>query len=131
MLKQFVSSVNPIYKALSGTKSEMLNNIREVCAQPDFWSPTNAHEKLCAPENMSPIEDLINRIINEDTTYAKQPLELRNQRTYAMKSGVNGLLDVARTMYKEATEDVYQHFTELGRKLAPEMFYRINRADYT
>ncbi len=30
MLKQFVSSVNPIYVALSGTKSEMLNNIREV-----------------------------------------------------------------------------------------------------
>jgi len=39
-------------------------------------------------------------MINEDTNYAKQPLELRNQRTYAVKSGVNGLLDVARTVYK-------------------------------
>jgi DNA mismatch repair protein MSH4 len=55
-------------------------------------------------------------VINEDTTYAKQPLELRNQRTYAVKSGVNGLLDVARTTYKEATEDAYQHCTELGRQ---------------
>jgi DNA mismatch repair protein MSH4 len=53
-------------------------------------------------------------MINEDTTYAKQPLELRNQRTYAVKSGVNGLLDVARTTYKEAMEDVYQHSNELG-----------------
>ncbi len=70
---------------------------------------------------MSPVQEIINRTINEDTTYAKQPLELRNQRTYAVKSGVNGLLDVARTMYKEATEDVYQHFTELGRKLSPEI----------
>ena len=63
-----------------------------------------------------PIQDLINCVINEDTTYARQPLEFKNQRTYAVKSGVNGLLDVARTMYKEATEDVYQHYTELGRK---------------
>lgn len=55
-------------------------------------------------------------MINEDTTYAKQPLELRNQRTYAVKSGVNGLLDVARTTYKEATEDAYHHCTELGQE---------------
>jgi DNA mismatch repair protein MSH4 len=59
---------------------------------------------------------LIDEVINQDTTYAKQPLELRNQRTYAVKSGVNGLLDVARTTYNEATEDAYQHCTELGRQ---------------
>jgi len=59
---------------------------------------------------------LIDEVINEDTAYAKQPLELRNQRTYAVKSGVNGLLDVARITYKEATEDAYQHCTELGRQ---------------
>lgn len=71
--------------------------------------------QLCAPENTVPIQDLIRSIINEDTTYAKQPLELRNQRTYAVKSGVNGLLDVARTTYKEAMEDAYQHAAELSR----------------
>jgi DNA mismatch repair protein MSH4 len=101
MLKQFVNSVNPVYEALTGTGSVMLNNIRE----------------LCAPENVAPVQELINRVINEDTTYARQPLELRNQRTYAVKSGVNGLLDVARTTYKEATEDAFQHSTELSRML--------------
>ncbi|KAJ4411101.1 MutS protein msh4 [Didymella pomorum] len=100
MLKQFVSSVYPVFEALTGARSSMLNNIRE----------------LCAPENISPIQDLIDEVINEDTTYAKQPLELRNQRTYAVKSGVNGLLDIARTTYKEATEDAYQHCTELGHE---------------
>ncbi|KAH9867382.1 hypothetical protein IAQ61_007974, partial [Plenodomus lingam] len=98
MLKQFVGTVNPIYEALTGTTSTMLNNIRE----------------LCAPENVAPIQELINRVINTDTTYAKQPLELRNQRVYAVRSGVNGLLDVARTTYKEATEDAYQHSIELS-----------------
>ncbi|OSS53507.1 hypothetical protein B5807_01544 [Epicoccum nigrum] len=100
MLKQFVSSVNPVFEALTGARSSMLINICE----------------FCAPENVSPIQDLIDEVINQDTTYAKQPLELRNQRTYAVKSGVNGLLDVARTTYKEATEDAYQHCTELGQE---------------
>ena len=30
MLKQFVNSVNPVFEALTGTASTMLNNIREV-----------------------------------------------------------------------------------------------------
>ncbi|RAR01227.1 DNA mismatch repair protein MutS [Stemphylium lycopersici] len=100
MLKHFVNSVNPVFEALTGTGSIMLHNIRE----------------LCAPENVAPVQELIGRLINEDTTYARQPLELRNQRTYAVKSGVNGLLDVARTTYKEATEDAYQHSTELSQE---------------
>jgi DNA mismatch repair protein MSH4 len=100
MLKHFVGSIKPIYEALTGTGSSMLNNIRE----------------LCAPENVTPIQELIARVINEDTTFARQPLELRNQRVYAVKSGVNGLLDVARTTYKEASEDAYQHCTELSRR---------------
>lgn len=100
MLKHFVGSINPVYEALTGTRSSMLNNIRE----------------LCAPENVSPIQELIDCVINEDATFARQPLELRNQRVYAVKSGVNGLLDVARTTYREASEDAYQHCTELSRR---------------
>ncbi|KAH9860689.1 hypothetical protein J1614_012021 [Plenodomus biglobosus] len=88
-----MGAVNPVYESLTGTTSTMLNNIREV------WQ-----------------SHLIDRVINTDTTYAKQPLELRNQRVYAVRSGVNGLLDVARTTYKEATEDAYQHSTELSGK---------------
>jgi DNA mismatch repair protein MSH4 len=111
MLKHFVGSVNPIFEALTGTGSSMLGNIRE----------------LCSPENVAPIQELIDRVINEDTTYARQPLELRNQRVYAVKSGVNGLLDVARTTYKEASEDAYQHCSELSRKsfhyVARELLY--------
>jgi len=97
MLKQFVNSVYPVYEGLIGARSAMLINIRE----------------LCAPENVVPVQQMINRVINEDTTYAKQPLELRNQRTYAVKSGVNGLLDVARKTYSESMQDAYDHSKEL------------------
>lgn len=44
----------------------------------------------------------------------KTPLDLRNQRTFAVKSGINGMLDVARQTYKELTEEIHQHVDELN-----------------
>lgn len=97
-LKQFVSLVKPVFEALTGSRSDMLVSIRSIC---DY-------------ENVEPVQELIDRTINEGTAYAKQPLDFRNQRTYAVKSGVNGLLDVARQTYKEAMTDALQHIAELG-----------------
>ena len=97
MLKQFVILIRPVFEALTGARSTMLQEIRD----------------LCSTENIDPVHDLINEALNEDTTYASQPLDLRNQRTYAVRSGVNGLLDVARQTYKEAMTDALQHITDL------------------
>lgn len=36
---------------------------------------------------------------------------------YAVKAGVQGLLDVARTTYKEATDDLHKHVEELNAEL--------------
>ncbi|KAF2759205.1 hypothetical protein EJ05DRAFT_510051 [Pseudovirgaria hyperparasitica] len=100
MLKQFVNAVNPVYEALASARSSMLLHICE----------------LCAPLNLDPLIQLIDTVINEDTTYSKQPLELRNQRTYAVRSGINGLLDVARQTYKEANDDAYDHAAQLAEE---------------
>ncbi len=82
MLKQFVGLIKPVFEALAGSRSSMLQDIRN----------------LCATENVEPVQDLINDVINEDTTYAHQPLDLRNQRTYAVKSGVNGVRTFPRNL---------------------------------
>lgn len=100
MLKQFVMLIQPVFEALTGARSMMLQEIRN----------------LCSAENIIPVQDLITEALNEDTTYAKQPLDLRNQRTYAVRSGVNGLLDVARQTYKEAMTDALQHITDLAEE---------------
>ncbi|KAM0690703.1 hypothetical protein Q7P36_009472 [Cladosporium allicinum] len=97
MLKKFVMLIRPVFESLTGARSTMLQEIRD----------------LCSTENIDPVHDLINEALNEDTTYASQPLDLRNQRTYAVRSGVNGLLDVARQTYKEAMTDALQHITDL------------------
>ncbi|KAF2480700.1 muts domain V-domain-containing protein [Neohortaea acidophila] len=97
MLKQFVSLIPSVFEALTGSRCSMLHEIRG----------------LCNPDHIDPIRKLINDVINEDVTFAKKPVELRNQRSYAVRSGVNGLLDVARQTYHESMNDAYQHVTEL------------------
>lgn len=100
MLKQSVMLVQPVFEALTGARSVMLQEIRN----------------LCSPDNIDPVQALISEALNDDTTYASQPLDLRNQRTYAVRSGVNGLLDVARQTYKEAMTDALQHIADLGEE---------------
>jgi DNA mismatch repair protein MSH4 len=97
MLKQFVSLIKPVFEALTGARSSMLEGIRN----------------LCASENIDIIQELIDNVLNKDTAYAKQPLDLRNQRTYAVRAGVNGLLDVARQTYRESMIDAYEHIDDL------------------
>ncbi|KAL8912148.1 MAG: hypothetical protein Q9171_002782 [Xanthocarpia ochracea] len=115
-LKQYVKSVPAVFEALATVKSELLLHINE----------------LCAPERMAYVQNLIDETINEDITYQSQPLDLRNQRTYAVKSGVNGLLDVARQTYKEANADAYQLVTDLGQthSIALELKYDTARQYY-
>jgi DNA mismatch repair protein MSH4 len=64
------------------------------------------YEKLADPL-LDLILEKIELSINEDITYQKKALGLRNQRCYAVKSGFNGLLDVARRTYKEATDSYF------------------------
>ena len=113
MLKHFVNAIPAVCDALAGVTSELLRQVVDVRCAPYVIAIANVKQH-CHPENIDPVRDLIDTVINEDITFAKSPLELRNQRTYAVKSGVNGLLDVARQTYKEASEDAYHHVEELG-----------------
>ncbi|EMR86098.1 putative dna mismatch repair protein msh4 protein [Botrytis cinerea BcDW1] len=97
MLKSFAQSISPVFESLSGARSELLVQIRNNCRT----------------EAVNSTIQFIDEVINEDVTYQKTPLDLRNQRTYAVKAGVSGFLDVARQTFKEATEDVHQHVTEI------------------
>jgi len=69
MLKTFVESALKLYETLAGARSELILEIR-------------GH--MC-PENINPTIQLIAEVINDDVTYQKAPLDLRNQRTYAVK----------------------------------------------
>jgi DNA mismatch repair protein MSH4 len=97
MLKSFAQAVAPVHDALALARSKLLADIRNVCH----------------PSNIGPILKTIAEVIHEDAAFAKGPLDLRHQRTYSVRSGLNGLLDVARQTFKEATDDVHQHLASL------------------
>lgn len=72
ILKEFVHSTQPVYNALTGAESELLQHIRE----------------LLRPEKIKPTIDLIDAAFNTDVAYAKQPLALRQQREYAVRVSI-------------------------------------------
>lgn len=102
MIKNFVVSVPGLFESLTAARCDLLVEIRSHCR----------------PRITSPVLEQIAEVINDDVTSAKKPLDLRNQRVYAVKSGLHGLLDVARTTFKEANDDVIQHVETLNEELS-------------
>ena len=69
MLKTFLEKVAVIFKALEPATGALLLKIRD----------------LCSPDIVDPPLALIMATIEPNVTYVKSPLELRNQRTFAVK----------------------------------------------
>ena len=44
-------------------------------------------------------------VIHHGAQYQKGHLNMRNQKCFAVKSGINGILDAARRTYSELIED--------------------------
>lgn len=61
-----------------------------------------------------PILLMIRKVIEADVTYMKSPLDLRNQRAFAVKSGINGFLDAARKGYTELTKHINKYSIDIG-----------------
>ncbi|KAK7427073.1 MutS protein msh4 [Neonectria magnoliae] len=98
MVKSFLEAIPELYAALEPATSALLVKIRD----------------LCRPEIRRRTLDTIRKTIEADVTYMKSPLDMRNQRTFAVKAGISGMLDVARQTYKELTEEIHKHIDELN-----------------
>lgn len=69
MIKKFLELASGLYEALEPVESALLCRIRD----------------LCCPEILNPPLSLILDTIQPDATHVKNPLDLRNQRTFAVK----------------------------------------------
>lgn len=90
-------------------------NLRKLLWQVDLECTllTEARE-VFSHECIDQIEQLISNYINEDCVWASSPLQLENQRCYAVKSGTNGLLDVSRQIYKNVMDEITNEIEELS-----------------
>ncbi|KAI9139759.1 DNA mismatch repair protein Msh4 [Paraphysoderma sedebokerense] len=91
-VKHTLELIKVLRVSLNSVRSELLKAVRKILHDP----------------SLDYITTQIDHVINPDITLQKSPLGLRNQRCYAVKSGFNGLLDVARQTYKETTNDIYE-----------------------
>lgn len=100
MIKGFLEAILGLHAALRPATSSLLSKARDIC------SIRSANEMLTR----------IKKYIEDDVTYAKSPLDLRNQKAYAVRPGVSGFLDVSRQTYKELTGAIHDHVDELNSK---------------
>jgi DNA mismatch repair protein MSH4 len=54
------------------------------------------------------MEQAINALITESTSFSKSVHEMRHQECFALRTGVHGLLDVSRKTFLQTVEDLYQ-----------------------
>ncbi|KAF5677578.1 dna mismatch repair msh4 [Fusarium heterosporum] len=118
MIKSFLECIPELYTVLSPATSDLLVKIRE----------------LCRPEKASRSLNKIRQTIEPDVTYMKSALDLRNQRTFVVKAGISGMLDVARQTYKELTEEIHKHLEALNASLrydnGRKYWIRLRAADF-
>ena len=112
MLKQGLQSIQSLIVVLQELdKNDLLDTIEfaldedEVCSQ---------------------LAVKIDEIIDEDVGYGKGALPL-HQRCYAVKQGVNNLLDVARKTMSELTEDVMEYFNSIKMKCPEEVTLKFDQ----
>jgi DNA mismatch repair protein MSH4 len=112
MIKGFLESVPDLHRALAPARGALLVKVRD----------------LCRPEISGRILNDIRTAIEPDVTYSKSPLDLRNQRTFAVRAGISGMLDVARQTYKELTEEIHQHVEEIRKCHSMNVVLRFDNA---
>ncbi|VDO93038.1 unnamed protein product [Soboliphyme baturini] len=91
-LKHTLELVEPLKYALDRYNSEMLISLRELLHDDRFQSISNQ----------------ISATLNDEITYQKGALKMRNQKCFAVKSNLNGLLDISRRTYSELVNDVQE-----------------------
>ncbi|RIB07458.1 muts domain V-domain-containing protein [Gigaspora rosea] len=100
ILKHTLKLIEKLKEALSECKNSLLCAIHKLLSDP----------------RLVMFEERINEVINEDITYQKSSLGLRNQRCYAVKAGFNGLLDVGKQTYKETVNDIYEKVEQYNKQ---------------
>ncbi|KAL2257472.1 hypothetical protein VTK26DRAFT_130 [Humicola hyalothermophila] len=73
------------------------------------------------PDNTAPIIALLNSAIEEDAIYSKAPIDIRNNRLWAIKAEPNSVLEQARLLYRERTNEMHEYVQGLNRTFEERM----------
>ncbi|KAK6465224.1 DNA mismatch repair protein MutS [Scheffersomyces coipomensis] len=80
--------------------------------------------QILSSDDINKALELINESISEDCSWVSGSLELRNQKSFAVKSGKNGLLDISRQLYQSILNEVSQEVHDLAEEYNINLEYR-------
>ncbi|XP_047472408.1 mutS protein homolog 4-like isoform X2 [Penaeus chinensis] len=98
-LKNTLELLDPLATTLTGASDPLLDSVRQSVSRPDLQE----------------LLETLRGVMHEDARLVKGAAAMRAQRCYAIKSHVNGLLDVARKIYSEIIDDITAHVEELAK----------------
>lgn len=94
-----------------------VKNIRKLMEDGNLTSKILIEAKdIFSCDSIEKLEILIDSYINEDCTWASSTLELENQRSYAVKKGANGLLEISRQVYTQVIDEIIRNIEVLSEE---------------
>ncbi|XP_074303752.1 DNA mismatch repair protein MSH4-like [Silene latifolia] len=67
----------------------------------------NIHKSICENEKYALIRQRIGEVIDEDVAHSRVPFIARTQQCFAIKAGIDGLLDVSRRTFCDTSEAIH------------------------
>ncbi|KAL0395130.1 UNVERIFIED_CONTAM: DNA mismatch repair protein MSH4 [Sesamum latifolium] len=67
----------------------------------------NVYKSICENEKFASMRERIGGVIDEDVLHARVPFVARTQQCFAVKAGIDGLLDIARRSFCDTSEAIH------------------------
>ncbi|KAM7539559.1 hypothetical protein Aperf_G00000022313 [Anoplocephala perfoliata] len=111
-IKHMLDLIKPLFNALKGTSTALLKTYR------DILSDTGYGELL----------KKMTTVLQPDVCVCRGTLQMRVQKCFAIKPGVNVLLDLTRRAYAEQVDDISRYVKDLASKCTLPLRVAYNKA---
>ncbi|XP_031741354.1 DNA mismatch repair protein MSH4 isoform X1 [Cucumis sativus] len=89
------------------TALEALPLLSKVLKEAKSFLLANIYKSICENEKYTNIRKRIGEVIDEDVLHARVPFIARTQQCFAVKAGIDGLLDIARRTFCDTSEAIH------------------------
>ncbi|TXG51166.1 hypothetical protein EZV62_023690 [Acer yangbiense] len=94
------------------TALDALPLLTKVLKDAQCFLLANIHKSICENEKYASIRNKIGEVIDEDVLHARVPFVARTQQCFAVKAGIDGLLDIARRSFCDTSEAIHSLATK-------------------
>ncbi|GAB4835004.1 MutS protein msh4 [Ancistrocladus abbreviatus] len=90
------------------TALDALPLLSKVLREAKSFLLANIYNCICENEKYASIRKRIGEVIDEDIVHARAPFVARTQQCFAVKAGIDGLLDIARSAFCDTSEAIHK-----------------------